>query len=237
MAALGGLLDRRTAGIVEAEQLRRLVESLAKRIVQGRAEARVLADVLDDEKLRVSARDEQQQIRKAQAMGEARCERVRFEMVHGDEGQPARKGDGLAGGDADDQPADQPRPRRGGDAVDLVEAETSFGQRLGDQNIEQLDMGARGDLRHDAAELGVKRKLRAHRIGEDDALAVSPRACTKAAAVSSQLVSMPSTTRSRGFGAVAMMLLYRLRPGRLKSMMPSFRFKLTESRAWFSARF
>ena len=105
-------------------------------------------------------------------MGEARCERVRFEMVHGDEGQPARKGDGLAGGDADDQPADQPRPRRGGDAVDLVEAETSFGQRLGDQNIKELDMGARGDLRHDAAELGVKRKLRAHRVGEDDALAV-----------------------------------------------------------------
>ena len=53
----------------------------------------------------------------------------------------------------------------------LVEAETSFGQRLGDQNIEQLDMGARGDLRHDAAELGVQRKLRAHHIGEDDALA------------------------------------------------------------------
>ena len=53
----------------------------------------------------------------------------------------------------------------------VVEAETSFGQRLGDQNIEQLDMGARRDLRHDAAELGVQRKLRAHHIGEDDALA------------------------------------------------------------------
>ena len=104
-------------------------------------------------------------------MGEAWGERVRLEMVHGDEGQPARERDGLPRGDADDQPADQPRPRRGGDAVDLVEAETSFGQRLGDENIEQLDMGARGDLRHDAAELGVERKLRAHHIGEDDALA------------------------------------------------------------------
>ena len=68
-AALGGLLDRRAAGIVEAEQLRRLVEGLAKRIVQGRAEARVVADVPDDEKLRVSARDEQQEIGKAQARG------------------------------------------------------------------------------------------------------------------------------------------------------------------------
>ena len=68
-AALGGLLDGWAAGIVEAEQLRRLVEGLAKRIVQGRAEARVLADILDDEKLRVPARDEQQEIGKAQARG------------------------------------------------------------------------------------------------------------------------------------------------------------------------
>ena len=170
-APLGGLLDGWTAGIVEAEQLCRLVEGLAKRIVQGGAEARVLADLLDDEKLRVTARDEQQEIGKSQAMGEARCERVRFEMVHGDEGQPARKRDRLARGNADDQPADQPRPSGCGDAVDAVEAETGFGQRLGDQDIEQLDMGARRDLRHDAAERGVQRKLRAHHIGEDDALA------------------------------------------------------------------
>ena len=104
-------------------------------------------------------------------MGEAWGERVRLEMVHGDEGQPARERDGLPRGDADDQPADQPRPSGCGDAVDLVEAETGFGHRLGDENIEQLDMGARGDLRHDAAELGMQRKLRAHHIGEDDALA------------------------------------------------------------------
>ena len=105
-------------------------------------------------------------------MGETRRERVRLEMVHGDEGQPARECDRLPSGDADDQPADQPRPSRCGDAVDLVPAETSFGQRLGNRNIEQLDMGARGDLRHDSAELGVERKLRPHDIGEDHTVAV-----------------------------------------------------------------
>ena len=92
-------------------------------------------------------------------------------MVHGDEGEIARKGDGLPRGDADDQPADQAGAGGGGDTVDRVEAKASLGERLGDQNIEKLDMGARRDLRHDAAELGVQRKLRAHHIGEDDALA------------------------------------------------------------------
>ena len=212
-AALGGLLDRRTAGIVEAEQLRRLVESLAKRIVQGRAEARVLADVLDDEQLRVSARDEQQQIRKAQAMGEARVSACAFEMVHGDEGQPARKGDGLAGGDADDQPADQPRPRRGGDAVDLVEAETPASVSASAIRTSSSSTWARAAISgttppNSACSASCERTTLARMTPLPSA---SRR--TSAAAVSSQLVSMPSTTRSRGFGAVAMMLLYRVSRG------------------------
>ena len=66
---LAASLDRRAAGIAEAEQLRGLVEGLAKRIVERRAEPLVVADVLDDEKLRVAARDEQQEI------GEARGRR------------------------------------------------------------------------------------------------------------------------------------------------------------------
>ena len=104
-------------------------------------------------------------------MGEAGGERVRLEMVHGDEREPARQGDGLGRGDADDQPADQARACGRGDAIDLLQAEASLGERLGDQTIEQLDMGARRDLRHHAAELGMQRKLRAHQIGKDDAFA------------------------------------------------------------------
>ena len=104
-------------------------------------------------------------------MGEAGGERVRFEMVHGDEGQPARQGDGLGGGDADDQPADQARACRRGDAVDLLPAKARLGERLGDETIEQLNMGARRDLRHHAAELGMQRKLRPHQIGKQDAFA------------------------------------------------------------------
>src|SRR5512144_1061995 len=101
--APGAFLDGRSARIAKAKKLRSLVEGLAQRVVQRRAEAGVGADILDDQKLRVAARDEKQKIGEAQAVGEARSERVRLEMIHGDERQPSRQGDGLCGGNADDQ--------------------------------------------------------------------------------------------------------------------------------------
>ncbi len=89
--------------------------------------------------------------------------------------------------------ADQARPGGGGDAVDVVEPEAGLGQRRLDHAVEQRDMGARGDLRHHAA-IGA----RARRAGEQTTLErIRPcavaSASTTAAAVSSQLVSMPRT--------------------------------------------
>ena len=60
--------------------------------------------------------------------------------------------DRLGGGQADDHAADQAGPGGGGDAVDVVEGLAGLGHRLGDDAVERLDMGARGDLRHHAAE-------------------------------------------------------------------------------------
>ena len=54
-------------------------------------------------------------------------------------------------------------------------------------------MGARGDLRHDAAESGVLGDLRQHDVGQDRARARRRARSTTAAAVSSQVVSMPRT--------------------------------------------
>src|SRR6185437_7367153 len=51
LARSGGALDRRTAGIAEAQQLRALVESLARRVVDRRAEPAIAADAFDDLKL------------------------------------------------------------------------------------------------------------------------------------------------------------------------------------------
>ena len=54
-----------------------------------------------------------------------------------------------------------------------------------------VEMGARRDLRHDAAIGAMLLELRQHEIGAD---ARSPSSLTTAAAVSSQLVSMPRTS-------------------------------------------
>ncbi len=59
-----------------------------------------------------------------------------------------------------------------------------------------LEMGARGDLRHHAAEAAVLGLLAVDDIGEDPAAqgpAGPAGASTMATAVSSQLVSMPRT--------------------------------------------
>ena len=73
----------------------------------------------------------------------------------------------LGGGEADDHAADQARAGGGGDAVDLVERLAGLHHRLGDDAIERLDMGARGDLRHHAAERRMLADLRQHDIGQD----------------------------------------------------------------------
>ena len=61
------LLDVRAAGIGQADQLRRLVERLAERIVDGRAPALVVADAAHQHDLRMPAGNQQQQIREMPA--------------------------------------------------------------------------------------------------------------------------------------------------------------------------
>ena len=109
-----------------------------------------------------------------------------FQVVDGDEGQAVHGGDRLGRHDADDHAADQPRPAGRGDAAE-IEAEARFGHGAGDQPVEVFQMGTRRDFRNDAADRAVVGELRQHEIGEN----FRRSAATTAAAVSSQLVSMP----------------------------------------------
>ena len=90
-------------------------------------------------------------------------------------GTPQPERDGLAHGDADDQAADQARARRSRRPRRSLEAEPGLGERLADRGIEQLDMGARGDLRHHAAIGRMQIELRAHHVRQDLAAAVAVR--------------------------------------------------------------
>ena len=80
--------------------------------------------------------------------------------------------DRLGGGEPDDDAADQAGAGGGGDAVEVAEAHIGLDHRLGDDVVEHLDMGARGDLRHDAAKGRVLVDLRQHDVGQDLAVTV-----------------------------------------------------------------
>ena len=100
-------------------------------------------------------------------VGEPRGQRVRLEMIDRDQRLLADQRDGLGGGEPDDDAADQAGSGGGGDAVEAGEAHAGIRHRLGDDEVERLDMRARRDLRHDAAEGGVLVDLREHDVGHD----------------------------------------------------------------------
>ena len=119
-----------------------------------------------------------------------------FEMIDGEERLVVREGHRLGRHDAHHHAADQARPAGRGDAVEVGEIEPRLGQRLGDQPVDPLEMGARGDLRHDAAEAAMLGQLAVDDVGEDAAdrpCVARSGASTTATAVSSQLVSIPRT--------------------------------------------
>ena len=154
-------VDLPAAGIAEAEEARALVERLARGVVARRAEHLAIGVRADVEEQRVPAAREEAE--------ERRLERVRLEVERGDvpvevvdrdERQPPRPRERLRGGEPDEQRADQPRPLRHGDAVDVVERRARLGERLADHRRDELEVAPRRDLGHDAAVPRVEVRLR-----------------------------------------------------------------------------
>ena len=65
-------------------------------------------------------------------------------------GFAGRRRDGLAHGRADHDAADQTGAGRGRNAVEIAEAQAGRRHGPADQPVQMVEMGARGDLRHDA---------------------------------------------------------------------------------------
>ena len=91
---------------------------------------------------------------------------VALQVVDRDQRQPPRRGDRLRGADADQQGPDQARAGGHRDRLDVIERGAGLVQRRLDHRRRQLQVVARGDLGHDAAELRVRRGLRGDRVGE-----------------------------------------------------------------------
>ena len=75
----------------------------------------------------------------------------------------------LAGEQRDHHSADQPRAGGRGDGVDVADRQLGVIEHPADQAGQDLDMGARGDLRDDAAERLVRGVLRRRPPGRGSA--------------------------------------------------------------------
>src|SRR6056297_123658 len=84
IAGEGGAFDRGATGESKIEDFRCLVEGLAKGVVYGGADAVVLADRADIQRLGMAAGDEKEQIGRRHLIGQPGCQRVAFEVVYGD---------------------------------------------------------------------------------------------------------------------------------------------------------
>jgi hypothetical protein len=82
------------------------------------------------------------------------------QVVDRDERKAARPRERLCSGKADEQRADEPRALRDCDPVDVVERCARLRERFAHDGRDELEMPARRDLRHDAAEARVQVGLR-----------------------------------------------------------------------------
>ena len=184
------LLQRRSARIAQPHSLGDLVEGLARRVVDGRAQSAHVADAAHLQQLAVPARDQQQQERIGRLRPQPRRHRMTFQMVDRDQRQPPRQRRRLAVGQAHHDPADQARPRRRRHAVQRAPVQPGLGHGPTRHAVDHLHMAAGGDFRHHPAigrmivdlavddagqHLGARRRQSHHRGGGLVAAGLEPQ--------------------------------------------------------------
>ena len=122
-----------------------------------------------------AARHEAEVGRLDRVVAERAGHHVPVQVVHRHERQPARGGERLRGRDADEQRADQPGSARDRDLLDVVEPRAGPLERVGGHRVDQLQVVARGDLRHHAAVARVQQPLRGDHVREDPAVVADDR--------------------------------------------------------------
>ncbi len=80
---------------------------------------------------------------------------VPAQVIDGYERQATRPRKGFRGRDSDEQCADEARPLRHGDAIEILERHARLRECLANHRRDQLEMATRCDLGNDAAELCV----------------------------------------------------------------------------------
>ena len=206
IAVLPELLDDRSAGIAETQELGDLVQRLPGRVVAGPAEELVGERFVHQVEGRVAARDEETQHGKGDAriLEEAGLE-VGLEVVDAEERLLVVIRQTLGKGQPDEERADEPGPLGHGVEIDGLEADARPPQRFADDGRDRLDVLPRRQLGYDAAVRRVNLVLGQDDIAEYLGRRVGTRtggsvpgsgARRTAAEVSSQEVSMARTSTS-----------------------------------------
>ena len=123
----------RSARIWQPEQLRHLVERLARGIVQRMSERAVVPQRAHFVQRSVPTRDDEAEPgRRRSRIIEEHSEQMSFEVVHADQRLPRGGGEGLRDLHTHEQRADQTGPTRDADPVEVAEIARGAAQRLGD---------------------------------------------------------------------------------------------------------
>ncbi len=175
-------LEGGAAGVAEPEHARALVEGLAGGVVERapeHVEAVVGRDV--DEQRVPAACDQAEEGRlewglagaggRIAATAQEIGGDVTLQVIDRRERQLARGGESLCGGQPDEQRADETGALRGGDQLELIEPDGGLLQRALHDRVDDLEVMARGDLGHDAAEVLVC-GLRGDHVGADTPVGV-----------------------------------------------------------------
>ena len=141
---LGEPVHVRATGVGQAQEAADLVEGLAGGVVKSAAELDdVGGDVTDAQEVRVAAGDDESDEALRQGAVDQLIDRqVADDVVDAVDRPVQARGQGLGGGDADGQGADESGAGAHGDCVDLAEVDTGLLQRGVEGRQEGLQVGA-----------------------------------------------------------------------------------------------
>jgi hypothetical protein len=153
-------LDLHAARVAEAEELRDLVESLARRVVVRRAKHAPLLRARDINEERVSAAHNEPDMRRNFRLAEKGRKKMPLEMIHREKRPPGSNGQRLRVRKPHEQRGRQSRPARRRKGIDLRHIDLCVAQRAPHDLGQCGEVIPRRNLGHDAAKFRMNLRLR-----------------------------------------------------------------------------
>ena len=176
VAGAGESIERRPAGIPQAEHSRRLVERFARRVVACPPDDLESSVTRHSDQVGVrAAHHESQQRRLEIGSREHPGVDVTPQVIDARQGFGPRGGQALPDADAHQQASDEARATRHREEVDVVRRGARILKRQLEEARQSLEMVPRGELRHDTTELFVQGDLGMDDVGQDLAAVLDHR--------------------------------------------------------------